>query len=78
MESTKVLISPTLLKTVPEPVISPGLPIKTSSCPWSKVTTVEAVSLNDVMSEQLAQSLVEVDQTCDVPQNVYVFPFCLL
>ena len=74
MESTEVLIAPTLLKTVPEPVISSSLPIKTSaisSCPWSKVTTVEAVSLNDVMSEQLAQSLVEEDRTCDAPQNVY-------
>lgn len=76
MDATQVIISSTLLNHVSEPIIAPSLPVKTtatpSSCPWSKITAVEAVSFNDVMSEQFAKSLEEEDKACNTSQNVYV------
>lgn len=72
MDSTEVLVSSTLLNPVPEP-IAPSLPLKVpSTCPWSKVAVAETVSFSDVMSEQLAKSLQQDDETCNVPQNMYV------
>jgi hypothetical protein len=76
MDATEVLITPSLLNNVPEPIFAPSLPLKattsSSSCPWSKIAAVETVSLNDVMSEQLAKSLEEADEANNIQQNGYV------
>lgn len=76
MDSTEVLISPALIHPIPEPIIAPSLPSRIAnqppSCPWSKVASVEAVSLNDVMSEQLAISLQEPDEINSAENTVYL------
>lgn len=73
MDSTEVLVLSPLVNPLPEPITAPSLPVKpSSSCPWSKIATVETVCFNDVMSEQLATSLEKTDKDEDVSQTVYV------
>lgn len=59
--SGDVLLATPLLQPVTLPQSLASEIKLASSCPWSKIKAVEAVSLNDVMSEQLATSLVEED-----------------
>lgn len=79
METSPVMIATPLMKPVSEPIMPTAITteVRTSSvCPWSKIKAVESVSLNDVMSEQLAVCLTEEGNLSDVKDTpVFVDDF---
>ncbi|XP_054707436.1 serine/threonine-protein kinase RIO3-like [Uloborus diversus] len=70
MEATEVIIPSSLLKPVPESTTSNILvEIGSSPCPWGQVKVIETISLNDVMSEQLAKSLIKEDEIPHIQED---------
>ncbi|GFX21780.1 hypothetical protein TNCV_2310591, partial [Trichonephila clavipes] len=78
MEPADVLIAPPLMNPISDLITTPNVTKEVKpalACPWGKIKTVEAVSLNDVMSEQLISSFVEKEKIIPDHPSVYVDDF---
>ncbi|XP_071041184.1 serine/threonine-protein kinase RIO3 [Parasteatoda tepidariorum] len=63
------------IQSIPTPVVPTDLPVKvpmTNKCPWGQIKPAEAVSLNDVMSEQLITNLVQDNSIPPVQETVVI------